>query len=304
MPGDAGELDAGICIQRLRQHFTKIELTLLVGICGAMSRNGDNEPIYLGDVIVGTEVWRYLHNARGSRLHNGGVDLDLRNYSAGDSCQRVKQLGKVLQTAQFRQQTIHCSFGLLKNLQKGQKGAKFKYPGCEMDKLFRADYVHQHRSSPRSCKCDCQHGSSCDEAKRTPCDRLGCIYDKIERVRAATEQPPKPNIHVGTMASADIVMRASPEFVTQLKDRNVLGIDMEGGGVYRATDCIVIKGVVDYADTHKNKIFADYAAASAASVALAFLMKLYPGNKIRQPQKQPSSIIIMSEMNITEAIEL
>jgi len=54
MPGEEGELDAGMCTQRLRDRFRNIELTLLVGICGAMSQNFEaDEPMFLGDVIVG-----------------------------------------------------------------------------------------------------------------------------------------------------------------------------------------------------------------------------------------------------------
>ncbi|PVH92043.1 hypothetical protein DM02DRAFT_544538 [Periconia macrospinosa] len=78
-----------------------------------------------------------------------------------------------------------------------------------------------------------------------------------------------PNIHVGTIASSDVVLRAKSELDTSFRNHKVLGIDMEGGGVSEATDCIVIKGAVDYADTHKNKDFALYAAAAAASVAKA-----------------------------------
>ena len=65
MPGDKGELDTGLCTQRLREAFPKIELTFLVGICAAVPDNAaTKQAIYLGDVIVGTKVWRAFQNTR------------------------------------------------------------------------------------------------------------------------------------------------------------------------------------------------------------------------------------------------
>jgi nucleoside phosphorylase len=283
MPGDKGELDAGMCTQRLRDHFQKIELTLLVGICGAMSQNNEaEEPIYLGDVIVGTRVWRYLYDARSSQLQSGGVNLELRNLVTESASQQVKQLGNLLTTEDFRKDTIESSFDYLQFLQGREGGDKYKYPGRRSDesppdKLFKSDCLHRHRSSDLQCSCADPAKSNCKVAKDTRCKALGCERDGIERMRTQTEEPPKPNIHVGTIASADVVMRALSEFTADFNTHNVLGVDMEGGGVSKATDCIVIKGAVDYADTHKNKDFARYAAAAAASVAKAFLMILYRG---------------------------
>ncbi|KAA8620646.1 hypothetical protein SMACR_09575 [Sordaria macrospora] len=57
----------------------------------------------------------------------------------------------------------------------------------------------------------------------------------------------------------------------------VIGIEMEGAGVWDELPCIVIKGVCDYADSHKGKGWQYYAAATAASVAKAVLDE-YPGS--------------------------
>ncbi|KAJ4414026.1 hypothetical protein N0V85_003328 [Neurospora sp. IMI 360204] len=46
---------------------------------------------------------------------------------------------------------------------------------------------------------------------------------------------------------------------------------MEGAGVWEQLPCLVIKGVCDYADSHKGKGWQYYAAATAASVAKAVL---------------------------------
>jgi nucleoside phosphorylase len=46
---------------------------------------------------------------------------------------------------------------------------------------------------------------------------------------------------------------------------------MEGNGVWDEVPCIVVKGVCDYADSHKNKEWQNFAAATAASASKAIL---------------------------------
>ncbi|KAH6962306.1 hypothetical protein BKA56DRAFT_622860 [Ilyonectria sp. MPI-CAGE-AT-0026] len=290
MPGDVGELDAGLCTQRLRDRFPNIELTFLVGICGAMSKNsGTNEDIFLGDVVVGTKVWRYLHNARSSQRGFGidgegdGINLEFRNLTTESTSERLRQFGKLWSTKVYRKQISDCSLSYLEFLQKtGGGDAQYLYPGHEKDKLFKTDCLHQHRSKESTCGCASPDRQGCEKAKKTSCESLGC---DIKRVRPEDEKPPKPKVHIGTIASADVVMRAAGVFAAEFAAKNVLGVDMEGGGTSRATDCdgcIVIKGAVDYADTHKNKDFRHYAAATAASVVKASLQILYRGNTADQ----------------------
>lgn len=51
----------------------------------------------------------------------------------------------------------------------------------------------------------------------------------------------------------------------------VIAFEMEGAGVWDNFPCVVIKGVCDYADSHKNKDWQKYAAATAAACMKAFL---------------------------------
>jgi hypothetical protein len=46
---------------------------------------------------------------------------------------------------------------------------------------------------------------------------------------------------------------------------------MEAAGVMDETRCLVIRGIADYSDSHKNQFWQDYAAATAASFAREFL---------------------------------
>lgn len=79
-PGRVGELHAGMGVLRLLATFRDIELTLLVGICGAVPKyEEEKKAIYLGDVVIGTQVWRYGHNTRNVQRPDGGIEVELRN---------------------------------------------------------------------------------------------------------------------------------------------------------------------------------------------------------------------------------
>ncbi|KAF5014190.1 hypothetical protein F66182_14908, partial [Fusarium sp. NRRL 66182] len=58
------------------------------------------------------------------------------------------------------------------------------------------------------------------------------------------------------------------------KTAQIIGFEMEGAGVADSLSCLIIKGICDYADSHKNKMWQQYAAASAASCCKAFLEAL------------------------------
>ncbi|KAL4746216.1 nucleoside phosphorylase domain-containing protein [Aspergillus terricola var. indicus] len=54
----------------------------------------------------------------------------------------------------------------------------------------------------------------------------------------------------------------------------ILCFEMEAAGVVNLMPCLVIRGICDYADFHKNKVFQPFAAAAAAACARGFLSYL------------------------------
>jgi nucleoside phosphorylase len=48
-------------------------------------------------------------------------------------------------------------------------------------------------------------------------------------------------------------------------------IEMEAAGLMNSFPCIVIRGICDYGDAHKNNMWQRYAAATAAAFAKEFL---------------------------------
>jgi nucleoside phosphorylase len=63
------------------------------------------------------------------------------------------------------------------------------------------------------------------------------------------------------------------------RELNILCFEMEAAGLMDNFPCLVIRGICDYADTHKNKEWQLYAAAAAAAYAKE-LLNTIPGSQI------------------------
>ncbi|KAL4803808.1 hypothetical protein BDV18DRAFT_162817 [Aspergillus unguis] len=79
-------------------------------------------------------------------------------------------------------------------------------------------------------------------------------------------------IFFGTIASGNQVIK---DGATRDKGNSDLGgvlcFEMEAAGVVNLIPCLVIRGICDYADSHKNKVFQPLAAAAAAQCARQIL---------------------------------
>jgi len=72
-------------------------------------------------------------------------------------------------------------------------------------------------------------------------------------------------IHYGLIASGDQVMRHGATRDRLRKELDVLCFEMEAAGLMDSFPCLVIRGICDYAESHKNKRWQSYAAAAAAA---------------------------------------
>ncbi|KAL8402589.1 hypothetical protein RB596_009093 [Gaeumannomyces avenae] len=80
-----------------------------------------------------------------------------------------------------------------------------------------------------------------------------------------------PQVFMGRVACGNAVMKSGKHRDAVAKEHNVIAFEMEGAGAWNEVPCIVVKGICDYADSHKNKKWQNFAAATAASVAAAIL---------------------------------
>jgi nucleoside phosphorylase len=90
-----------------------------------------------------------------------------------------------------------------------------------------------------------------------------------------------PEVHFGTIASGNTLEKSAAhrdEVLSRLKAEgiNPLCIEMEAAGLMNSFPCLVIRGICDYADRHKNDDWQRYAAMAAAGFAKEFLECVEP----------------------------
>jgi nucleoside phosphorylase len=123
----------------------------------------------------------------------------------------------------------------------------FTYPGAEYDQLFMADYEHV-RGYDNCEKCDVS-----------------------QLVLRADRNSSTPVVHYGTIASGNQIIKHGRTRDRMGQEFNVLCFEMEAAGLMNNFPCVVIRGICDYADSHKNRRWQKYAAATAAAYAKELL---------------------------------
>ncbi|KAK4170773.1 nucleoside phosphorylase domain-containing protein [Triangularia setosa] len=117
------------------------------------------------------------------------------------------------------------------------------------DQLYRVNYEYQGGNSCSSCEAG--------GLEERPLRSVGC----------------EVVAHYGTIASANVVMKDAVERDRYAQDPelNVLCFEMEAAGLMNNFPCIVIRGICDYSDSHKNDEWHKYAARTAAAYARELL---------------------------------
>lgn len=133
----------------------------------------------------------------------------------------------------------------------------FDYPGPEHDELFQANY--DHKGGEQNCQA---------------CDREALLIRK-PRIKQ------DPVIHYGLIGSGNQVMKSGATREKFRRENGILCFEMEAAGLMDSFPCLVIRGICDYADSHKNKKWQRYAAATAAGYAKEVLSIIPPPKRGR-----------------------
>lgn len=250
--GEYGIASAATVTVQLLSSFPSIRLGFMVGIGGGVP-NSDAD-IRLGDIVVSKPTSRY-----------GGVVQYDYGKALNGSFERTGVLNRppqVILTALAKLQANHLTedsripeFLSQMTARLGRKRVNFARPGRE-DRLYQSDYDH----IPAAKTCDL-----CDEKKILPRP----LRDNIE-----------PVIHYGLIASGNQVVKDSHIRDLLGRELGVYCVEMEAAGLMNNFPCLVIRGICDYADSHKNKEWQGYAAAAAAAFAKELLLAI-PMNYIK-----------------------
>jgi nucleoside phosphorylase len=255
---EIGNNSAATVATQLLNDFTSIRFGLLVGIGGGIPSD-DEDDIRLGDVVV----------SKPTATFGGVVQFDRGKIHSNGQFERTGTLKKppaVLMANVNRLEAQHRRIGnqiskyLSEMLEKfPNMEDEYIYPGMEQDQLFEATYNHKAGKTCREC-------------------------DRSKVVERALRKKSAPRVHYGTIGSANEVIKDSETRDKLRKDLGILCVEMEAAGLMDEFSCLVIRGICDYADSHKNKRWQPYAAATAAAYAKE-LLSIIPTQEIVKTTK-------------------
>ncbi|KAJ5652176.1 hypothetical protein N7507_009602 [Penicillium longicatenatum] len=249
-----GSFSAAAAAREMLFTFPKIRVGLLVGIGAGIPDYENDQDIRLGDVVIG------------SHPENGGVVVyDFGKQLADGSFQSISALNRPPRSllsalsklkAEHEMEDNKIMHYVTEMLDKYPMMRKkgYSHPDPASDRIFRSEYLHPHVK--KSC-------AQCDPTKQV--DR-----EEFERLDDS------PLIHYGTIASGNSVVKNSSKRDAIRKQHGAICLEMEAAGLMNNFPCVVIRGICDYADSHKNDRWQPFAAAAAAACAKELLEKVQP----------------------------
>ncbi|KAK3173306.1 hypothetical protein OEA41_006635 [Lepraria neglecta] len=251
--GVTGTTSAAIVASHIRSTFPSIRFGLMVGVGGgAPSAKND---IRLGDVVISKPDG----TSGGVIQYDFGKTVQEGRFVRTGSLNRPPTvLLSAVNTLQARHRmdepelTKYLADMTLKYPKMQEDGT---YPGPQHDQLFEAQYNHQE-----------------DDDTCASCDRVHMVSRSIRSDGDSA-------VHYGLIASGNQVMRDGVTRDRLRRELDVLCFEMEAAGLMDDFPCLVIRGICDYADTHKNKRWQPYAAAVAAAYAKELLCVI-PANQV------------------------
>lgn len=240
--GVYGKVSASMVVSQMRSTFPNIRFGLMVGIGGGVPSTGSD--IRLGDVVISTPTGRSggVVQYDFGKTHHDGVSQ--YNGSLDKPCPELLTALTQIQSDGFSRK--YQVRGIINTVQ-AKCASRQQYIRPSHDWLFRATYHHPDGTP------DC-----------TTCDR----NQLVDRDPRETEMP---EFHYGLIGSGDQVMKNATIRDCIAQELNLLCFEMEGAGLMDQLHPLVVRGICDYCDSHKNKKWQQYAALAAAAYAKMFL---------------------------------
>lgn len=264
--GVYGTNAAATVASNMLRTFPEIRFDLMVGIGGGIPNLAKEIDIRLGDVVVSQPDGTY----------GGVVQYDLGKNLGKEKFERKGSLDKpptVLLTALA---SIQSRPGICRRRVSENVSAMIQKPD-----LADENYIFS--------------GVDQDHLYCTWCDRSQwplwwwmiwlvlfslsplwlcnvCDNGKIPRSSGRRD----PQIQYGIIASGNLLIKNATERDRLGNEFGVKCVEIEAAGLMNAFPCLVIRGICDYADSHKNDVWQKYAAVTAAAFAKELLSTVSP----------------------------
>lgn len=248
LPGFYGTSSAANVATHMARSFKSLRYRLLVGIGGGVPGDG---VVRLGDVVVGLEVVQF---------DMGKVDQDGKFRSTGGTSRPPVDLLTAVNSLRtlHESQPNRIADHIREMVDRNPGMDRYAYKDELRDWLFGAESEHVDGAD------DC----------------LSCSSTSSSIPRARDYDDPK--IHYGVVASGNQVMRHGRTRDEWSAKLNAVCFEMEAAGLQFGFPCLTVRGICDYADSHKNKQWQPYAAATAAAYAKE-LLSLIPAVESQLP---------------------
>ncbi|KAK6512590.1 hypothetical protein TWF481_001474 [Arthrobotrys musiformis] len=257
--GVYGLTSASTVAINLRQSFPSIGYCLLVGIGGGAPLLPKND-IRLGDVVVSHPTPGFggvVQYDFGKRLPNGEFE-----YTGV-----LNRPPDIFLTAITKLKSQYPPLGskslgsvISEILESGKIPSCFSCPSLteSIDRLFQASY--NHASGYENCD----------------------YCDPVMVIGRTCRSSNQPEIHYGLIASSNQVMKDGCARDRLSKEKDILCFEMEAAGIMNLIPSLIIRGICDYSDSHKNKKWQNYAALVAAAYAKELMLQLSPPSTPRK----------------------
>ncbi|KAK6835598.1 hypothetical protein RU639_002351 [Aspergillus parasiticus] len=280
-PSQIGTVNAAQCAANVSQQFPNVPFALVVGI-GAGIPNPFTRDIRLGDIAVGIPQDnhpRVVQYDFGKCEGNGFVLKVPLNKppSILISADRSLEEDEMMDRNPLRR--------ILRNI---AKKPGFKRPDTG-DNLFKGDFNHIEKGS------DCTECLASGTAKLVLCD---IRYRK------------DPVVPRGLILSGNGVIKNPQDRQRLCREySNEICFEMQAAGIADEVPCLVVRGICNYADTHKQDGWHYFAAAAAASYCKAVLCKfdsksLEGISNMRHSMNKAMTVVQDTQLYVTHLIPL
>lgn len=240
---------AATVITQMRMTFPNLRYGLLVGIGGGVPVRTDEGPVRLGHVVVSKPTGHHS----GAIQYDHGKALNGRFERTGSLHRPPSVLlgaAQALAVARLRSDVDPVWQNTRRIAIHRRRLRKFAFPGAANDHLYRPSYTHP------------VGGVSCEVA--------GCRSDQLitwDHEEDEEEDDPFVIVHRGNIGSGEWVIKDAMLRDQLAREEGVLCFEQEAAGALNDFPCLVVRGVSDYCDSHKNNIWQGFAAAAAAAYA-------------------------------------
>jgi nucleoside phosphorylase len=266
--GEYGTSSAARVAADMHHSFPNVRIGLMVGIGGGAPTQRNK--IHLGDVVVSSPA----NGVGGILPYDSGKAIQDQTFQISKF---LNQPPTHLRTAvqglrshyEIHGNQLEVAINFI--LEKKPRLRKYRRPAPNNDILYCSDFLHV--SVPMS---------QCSET-------CGNDPSSIVSRPVRSEDEDNPMIHYGTIASANTLMKDATVRDQLAAEKGVLCFEMESAGLINHFPCLVIRGICDYADTHKNDEWHGYAAMTAAAYAKDLLHRI-PPSKVEAKRRIDSQL--------------